>query len=194
MRKVAINDVMSEFKARQNLMSSTEAKASSRNNKPLAKSKTTKGVRRTPVDHYALYQHKLESGNLDKFNTQDIMYFFRDVANENGNRYIISNIAKDKRQFKLLLERGISVEEVLVMIEFVFTSGQKYLDTETLHPGIFLTNWCNTLLRDSKLWLDDKFDPDYKPSKKAPKKDLTKGREWQGSKSESDTTVGEWGF
>lgn len=189
MRKIAVNDVMSEFKARQNLMSSNEVK-----NKPQSKTTRNAGIRRTPVDPYTLYKNKLDSGNIDKFNTQDMMYFFKDVANENGNRYIISNIAKDKRQFKLLLERGLSVEEILVMIEFVFTSGQKYLDTETLHPGVFLTKWCSTLLRDSKLWLEDKFDPDYKPSNKSSLQDFTKGREWQGSKSESDTTVGEWGF
>lgn len=116
MRKVAINDVMSEFKARQNLMSSTEAKASSRNNKPLAKSKTTKGVRRTPVDHYALYQHKLESGNLDKFNTQDIMYFFRDVANENGNRYIISNIAKEAQDHRELRDTVIQLKQSVELL------------------------------------------------------------------------------
>lgn len=192
MKKIAVNDIMSEFKSRQNLLSNKDVPPTKK-----AKTETRKGVRKTPTDPYELYKKKLDAGNLKAFSTLDLMYFFKDVANENGCRYIISNVAKDRRMFKMLLERGMSVEEILVMIEFVFTSGQKYLDTETLHPGIFLTKWCTTLLRDSKLWLDDKFDPNatkFKQSKATSKSEFMKGREWQGSNSDEDIAIGEWGL
>lgn len=135
---------------------------------------------------YNSYLKKLESGNINKFSTRDIMFFFRDTANDNGVKYIIANPKIDMRNFKLALERGYTTEDILAMIEFLFTSGQKYLDIKTLHPGLLLTNWCNKIYQDTQLWIDDKYDPNATFSK--PK--MT--REWTDSNEEIKSNVGEW--
>lgn len=137
---------------------------------------------------YEKYQYKLDKGLLEKFNTRDIMFYFRDTANDNGVKYIIGNPKVDMRNFKLALDRGYTTEEVLAMIEFLFTSGQTYLDKNSLHPGILLTGWCNRIYNDMKLWLDDKFDP----NKQAKSKINTLNREWKDTNSEVKSNVGEW--
>lgn len=136
---------------------------------------------------YNKYLAKLEKGELSKFSTRDIMFFFRDMANENGHKYIIANPKIDMRNFKLALERGYSTEDILAMIEFLYTSGQKYLDLKSLHPGILLTNWCNTIYKDTQLWLDDKFDPNTKYTNKP-----QLNREWSDDNEEVKSNVGEW--
>lgn len=135
--------------------------------------------------YYASYKKKLEEGNLDKFSTRDMMYFFRDTANENGVKYVIANPKVSMRHFKLALERGYTKEEILSMIEFLFTSGQTYLDKNKLHTGILLTNWCNTIYQDTLLWLDDKFVPN--------KNKKFENREWLNSSVDNDdSNIGEW--
>ena len=90
------------------------------------------------------------------------------------------------RNFKLALERGYSTEDLLAMIEFLFTSGQTYLDVKTIHPGILLTNWCNKIYQDTQLWLDDNYDPNVTYTK--PKLN----REWTDNNTEIKSNVGEW--
>lgn len=135
---------------------------------------------------YDKYLAKFEKGELHKFSTRDIMFFFRDTANDNGCKYIIANPKIDMRNFKLALDRGYSTEDLLSMIEFLFTSGQKYLDISNIHPGILLTGWCNKIYQDTQLWLDDKYDPNKTYSK--PKLN----REWTDTNSETKSNVGEW--
>lgn len=135
--------------------------------------------------YYANYQKKLEEGQLDKFSTRDMMYFFRDKAEESGVKYVIANPKICMRHFKLTLERGYKPEEVLSMIEFLFTSGQTYLDITKLHTGILTTNWCNTIYQDTLLWLDDKFVPN--------KNKKLQNREWLNtSLDNNDSNIGEW--
>ena len=135
---------------------------------------------------YQAYLKKFEKGELSKFSTRDIMFFFRDTANYNGVKYIIANPKVDMRNFKLALERGYSTEDLLAMIEFLFTSGQTYLDVKTIHPGILLTNWCNKIYQDTQLWLDDNYDPNVTFTK--PKLN----REWTDNNTEIKSNVGEW--
>lgn len=135
---------------------------------------------------YEAYLKKYERGDLSKFSTRDIMFFFRDTANDNGAKYIIANGKVDMRNFKLAKDRGYSTEDILAMIEFLFTSGQKYLDVKTIHPGILLTGWCNKIYQDTQLWLEDKFDPNATFSK-------TKlNREWTDNNTKIKSNVGEW--
>lgn len=136
---------------------------------------------------YDSYRAKLEKGNISKFNSRDIMYFFRDTAEENGVRYVIANMQKDMRTYNLAKSKGYSVEDILAMIEFLFTSGQQYLDPKTLHPGILITGWCNKIYQDTQLWLEDKFDPNVKF-----KNNFTQQREWQDNNEEVKSTIGEW--
>lgn len=135
--------------------------------------------------YYAKYLSKLEKGELDKFSTRDMMYFFRDKAEESGIKYVIANPKIAMRHFKLTIERGYKPEEVLSMIEFLFTSGQTYLDLAKLHTGILTTNWCNTIYQDTLLWLDDKFVPN--------KNKKLVNREWLNTSLDNDdSNIGEW--
>ena len=135
--------------------------------------------------HYDKYLHKLHKGELSKFSTRDLMFYFRDIANENGVKYIIANPKVEMRNFKLALDRGYTTENILAMIEFLFTSGQKYLDKRSLHPGILLTNWCNTIYRDTELWLNDEYNPNRTNSNKP-------NREWVDNDTDKKSNVGEW--
>lgn len=137
-------------------------------------------------NQYESYLIKYEKGLLSKFSTRDIMYFFRDTANDNGVKYVIGNPKIVMRNIKLAKDRGYSTEDLLAMIEFLFTSGQTYLDKKTLHPGILLTNWCNKIYQDTQLWLEDKYDPNVTFSK--PK--MT--REWTDNNEDIKSNVGEW--
>lgn len=140
--------------------------------------------------YYAQYQSKLEKGELSKFSTRDMMYFFRDTAEQNGVKYVIANPKVAMRHFKLSIERGYTKEEILSMIEFLFTSGQTYLALDKIHTGILTTNWCNTIYSDTKLWLDDRYDPTNKYHKQ--NKDKFQNREWDKEKEESNISIGEW--
>lgn len=146
-------------------------------------------INKAQSTQYEKYLNKLHKGDINKFSTRDIMFFFRDTANENGVKYIIANPKIDMRNFKVALDRGYTTEDILAMIEFLFTSKQTYLDINSVHPGILLTGWCNKIYSDTKLWLDDKFDPKtpYKDSHKT-----TLNREWVDSNSEVKSKVGEW--
>lgn len=137
-------------------------------------------------NQYQSYLNKYEKGLISKFSNRDIMYFFKDIANDNGVKYVIGNAKIEMRNIKLAKERGYSTEDLLAMIEFLFTSGQTYLDKRTLHPGILLTNWCNKVYQDTQLWLEDKFDPKETFSK--PK--MT--REWTDNNEDIKSNVGEW--
>lgn len=142
-------------------------------------------------DQYGRYLKKLEDGDLEKFSTRDIMFHFRDVANRNGVKYVIGNAKIDMRNFKTALERGYTNEQILAMIEFLFESDQDYLDKTTLHPGILLTGWCNTIFHDSQLWLDDLYVPRSEKNKaKNTKRDVK--REWVDNNPSTDCTIGEW--
>lgn len=142
-------------------------------------------------DQYGRYLKKLEDGDLEKFSTRDIMFHFRDVANRNGVKYVIGNAKIDMRNFKTALERGYTNEQILAMIEFLFESDQDYLDKTTLHPGILLTGWCNTIFQDSQLWLDDLYVPRSERNKtKNSKRDVK--REWVDNNPSTDCTIGEW--
>lgn len=134
---------------------------------------------------YDRYLHKLQKGELSKFSTRDLMFYFKDMANDNGVKFVIANPKVIMRQFKLTLDRGYSTEEVLAMIEFLFTSGQKYLELQSLHPGILLTNWCNTIYRDTQLWLNDEYNPNRTNTHKP-------NREWVDDNTEKKSSVGEW--
>lgn len=135
---------------------------------------------------YQAYLTKYEKGAIDKFSTIDTMFFFRDTANDNGVNYVIANAQVDMRNFKIAKDRGYSTEDILAMIEFLFTSGQKYLDKQNIHPGILLTGWCNKIYQDTQLWLEDNFDPNMTFSQ-------TKlNREWTDNNTNVKSSVGEW--
>ena len=189
------NDILAEFKSMQNLMSSS-VDLSKPKKKPVTQKEVkveSRKVLNKPNDPYVIYRTRLENGMFDKFTTKDMLYFFVDVAKENGVNYIVSNYAKELRQFKLCVERGYSVEDILAMIEFLFTSGQPYLDVNRLHPGILLTNWAKTIYADTKLWLDDKYEP-YKKQSYASQSKPHQKREFTGDTSKETVKIDDWGI
>ena len=190
------NDILAEFKSMQNLMSSSVDLSKPKKKKPVTQKEVkveSRKVLNKPNDPYVIYRTRLENGMFDKFNTRDMLYFFIDVAKENGVNYIVSNYAKEQRQFKLCVERGYSVEDILAMIEFLFTSGQPYLDVNRLHPGILLTNWAKTIYADTKLWLDDKYEP-YKKQSYASQSKPHQKREFTGDTSKETVKIDDWGI
>ena len=187
-------DILAEFKAKQYLMSNSVDLSKPRKKPQLPKEKPieSRKILNNPSDPYQIYKARLENGMFDKFNSRDMLYFFCDLAKENGVKYIVSNYAKEQRTFKLLLERGYSVEDILTMIEFLFTSGQPYLDVNRLQPGILLTKWANTIYADSKLWLEDKYEPYKKQNKVSPV--ARPVREFTGDTSTETIKINDWGI
>lgn len=153
-----------------------------------ARKKNAPSPSKAQATQYDKYLAKLDKGDIHKFSTRDIMFFFRDTANDNGVKYIIANPKIDMRNFRLALDRGYKTEDILAMIEFLFTSGQTYLDKRNLHPGILVTNWCNKIYQDTQLWLNDEFDPNKKYTGSKPQPT----REWQDTTKESKSSIGEW--
>lgn len=188
------NNILAEFKSMQNLMSSSVdlTKPRKKIKDPKEKPIESRKVLNKPNDPYLIYKTRLEKGMFDKFSSRDILYFFIDVANENGVKYIVSNYAKEQRQFNLCLERGYSVEEILSMIEFLFTSGQPYLDVNRLNPGILLTNWAKTIYADTQLWLEDKYEPN--PIKTTYQSKPQIKREFMGDTSKETVKINDWGI
>lgn len=116
-----------------------------------------------------------------KYNSRDILYYFKDLAKENDIKFV-SNISLDKRymrNIKQLLE-DYDVLEVLQMYKFLFEAPQTYLKKELLHPGILLTGWGHKIYDDSKLYKKGEYVDNPKLDK----------REYVGDKEES--VLGEW--
>ena len=153
--------------------------------------KAVKEQREKPFNknnRYVSYCKKLEEERFEDFKSYDIVYFFRDKANEHSNKYVISNWNKECAIAKRAIER-YSAEEVCLMIAFLFESEQNYLDKSSLSLGIIVSGWCNTIYRDATLWLDDKYIPRKKVTSR--KKEALEKREFKKSEEE-ETSIGEW--
>lgn len=187
------NDILAEFKSMQTLMSSSVdlTKPRPRKDAPKGKPISSKKILNNVSDPYQIYKTRLENGMFDKFSSRDMLFFFVDVAKENGVDYKVLNYAKEQRQFNLLKERGYSTEDILAMIEFLFTSGQTYLDLHKIHPGILLTGWIRTIESDTKLWLDDRFVPNKKNYSSNKPKVV---REFTGDTSKETVKIDDWGI
>ena len=133
------------------------------------------------------YLDKIERGDIEKLSSKDIMDFYKDTARNSGVKYIDSKPIISMSNINLAKKRDYSVEEILVMIEFLYTSEQDYLDKRKLHPGILLTGWCNKIYSDSQDWLKDEYKTDTK------KKHVT--REWSEEvPEEEEAEIGDWGI
>lgn len=137
---------------------------------------------RTPYEVFLVKYKDLEN-SIDKFGTRDLVYYFREIAEECGFKYVISNIKKDMAIMKRL-KANFDNREICGMIEFMYESEQDYLDKTRLSPNILASNWVNTVYADMKLWVDDLYVP------KAKKKN--KDREWTAPINETSSKIGEW--
>lgn len=146
-----------------------------------------KKKRNVSSDKYQSFLNKywdLEN-SIETFNAQDLMYFFREKANENGVKYVIANMKRDLGIFKRL-QANYTNQEICLMVEFMFCSEQDYLDRSRLQPTILVSSYCNTIYQDALLWLDDEYTPKTQYKRKS-----TKDREW-GSPKSNKATIGEW--
>ena len=119
-----------------------------------------------------------------RFTTQDLVYFFREKAKESGAKYVIANMKRDMGIFKKLKD-NFEIAEILLMIEFIFSGDQTYLDIHRTQPTVLASNWVNTIYKDSIDWANDQYI-----DKKSFSKNQSSKREWKSS-SDKKTQVGD---
>lgn len=138
-----------------------------------------------PYDIFKRKYNDLEH-TIDDLGTRDLVYYFREISEEQGYRYVVSNIKKDMAIMKRL-RTNYSNREICGMIEFLYESDQDYLEKDRLSPNILASSWVNTVYADMKLWVDDK----YLPKKKKKKKKSIKQKEWSNTDTpKDDTSIG----
>ena len=177
-------DLLADFSRTREVVKKSDSHKAVRKTRDFSNNRKTRPTKEKP------YKTKIESGNIEKLSSKDLLDFFRDKAVKNGIKYVASKPTIAMRNFNLALERGYSKEEILLMVEFLFESEQDYLDKKRLHPGILLTGWCNKIYQDSQDWLND----EYKTESQAKHSKRNGSREWVGEiPKEDQATIGEWG-
>lgn len=183
--KELLDEIRSERGQREEHVSEPVKKGGKREFKP---TRPQKG-RPTQSEPYQVFLYKYErlEEYLDKFSTRDLLYYFREKAQENGYKYVIANIKKDMAIMKRAKEHYEN-KDICAMIEFLYNSDQDYLDKETLSPNLLVSSWVNTIYYDTQKWLEDEYVPKSQKTKHNSK------REWQGKapNNESVTKIGEW--
>lgn len=146
-----------------------------------------KATSSSPYDSFLRKYSDLEN-TIDKLGTRDLVYYFREIAEECGFKYTISNIKKDMAIMKRL-RANYENREICGMIEFLYESDQDYLDKSRLSPNLLASSWVNTIYADMKLWVDDKYIPRSVQTKKA--KNI-KQREWDKdvAQTKNDVNIG----
>ena len=122
---------------------------------------------------------------IGEFNSNDLVYYFETKSQEANKPYIVANMAKDSKIMKRL-QKDFSNEEILVMIEFLFFSGQTYVKEPSIN--VLASSWINTLKNDAKKWLNGEFDPTK--SKTSKKKMIKKVREFKREDDEDNVEIG----
>ena len=184
------NDLLRAFReSRQQIQKPVENSVDNVNN---SHRNFTRGYKAIPSrsDPYTSFLDKYNhlSETIDEFNTQDLMYFFREKARESGVKYVIANMKRDMGIFKKLQE-NYTPREICLMIEFIFCSNQNYLDITITQPTVLSSSWCNTIYRDSILWANDEYEP---TERIVTKKERIKKREWQREVTGEKANIGEW--
>ena len=172
-----VGELMKSFRASRNQCSVTPPEPKV-NHKQSKSSRSSNTYKKSPQELFIEKYYDLEN-NIDSFGTSDILYFFVQKASERGVKYVIANFAKDMTCAKKLLS-NYTPREVCLMIEFLFESGQTYLDMRKTTPAILLTGWCNRIVADTQDYLDGTFKSSTRPI-----------REYDGDDDE-ESTIGVW--
>ena len=173
-----------------------ELKSERRNTSPTDKGIMQRGYNKPKrknngVSNYEKFLSKCENfeSNAPKFNSIDLVFYMRKVAEECGYKIYISNMAKEASLMKKLKTQYGSVD-VCAMIEFVYYSEQDYLEKNRVTISTLCSRWATTIHEDAMLWVDDKYTPrKYKSGTKK-----LKG-EWDGdapTENNRKTKIGEW--
>ena len=112
--KVGDTDLVSIMRKRRGQMS---VKSTAR--EPETKKKKTNSGGQM-YENFLRKYNKLED-YIDSFNSRDLCYYFKKVAEEAGYVYVISNIQKDMHIFKELL-KSYDSRHICAMIEFLYNS------------------------------------------------------------------------
>lgn len=131
--------------------------------------------------------HDIEN-SYSAFTTNDLIYFFREKASESGVKYVIANFKRDMGIFKRVQE-NFEISEILLMIEFIFSEEQDYLDTKRTQPTILASNWVNTIYKDSIDWANDCY---VSHESKISQKNGVIKREWKKTSEKEKLLIGEW--
>lgn len=139
----------------------------------------------TPYDSFLRKYADLET-YIDDFSTHDLVYYFREISIEAGQKYVISNIKKDMAIMKRLRDNYTN-REICGMIEFLFMSDQDYLEKDHLSPNLLASQWVNTIYADMKKWVNDEYVPRNKVKSSARRKSQ---KEWDNSVASEETRIG----
>ncbi len=129
---------------------------------------------------YEAFKKRLNANRGDLFNNRDLVYYFREIS---GGKYYIANYAKDMAIFKRL-RQTYSVEDIILMIDFLFSPANDYLPTPTVN--LMASNWANTIHADAIAWADDSYTPHKKRGKR--KEQIAK-REYENNDGEEEVVV-----
>lgn len=147
---------------------------------PVEKRPKKSGGKKSSYDRFLEKYQNLED-NIDSFGTCDLVFYFRETAEESGYKYVIANMRKDLSIMKRLKE-NFNNREICGMIEFLYISEQDYLDKHRLSINILASGWINTIYADTMLWVDDQYVP--QKSKKA-----LKTHEWDKNVAGTDNST-----
>lgn len=127
-----------------------------------------------PYQEFLEKYHNIDL-RIDDFTPRDLMYYFKEISRKNKCNYVIANMNRDIGVMKRVLEDR-SPREICAMIEFIFESGQKYIDVRSVQPTILSHSISNKIYGDMSLWVEDQ----YVPEEETPKpKQVVKKREFQ---------------
>lgn len=180
MNKQRVDDLVKAFRRIQGQIQTSENVSKS----------STKEKGNVTSEKYSRFLEKYQNleNSYESFNTLDLVYFFREKARESGVKYVIANMKRDMGIFKKLKE-NFEVSEILLMIEFIFSGDQNYLDMSRTQPTVLSSSYVNTIYHDSIDWANDEYVPREERSSK--KKVLSK-REWKKTDDTNKSKIGEW--
>lgn len=183
MKKQQVDDLMHAFrKTRGQLQTSVNDTS-----KGIPNSRKGDNVTSEKYSAFLGKYHDIENSYAD-FSTQDLLYFFREKAKESGYKYVITNFKRDMGIFKKVRE-NFEISEILLMIEFIFSEEQDYLDASITQPTILTSNWVNTIFKDSIDWANDSYISHE--NRNTPKNSVKK-REWKKTSEKEKLLIGEW--
>lgn len=119
---------------------------------------------RTPYDVFLSKYSDLDN-TIDSFSIQDLVFYFRKIAEDNSYKFVVQNIKKDLAIMKRVVN-NYSNREICAMIEFLYESEQDYLQKDRLSVNLLNSGWTNSIYADMKLWVEDKYVPNSKKHKK----------------------------
>lgn len=126
---------------------------------------------------------KYKAKEVHQYNSRDILYYYKDLAKSKGVKFV-SNVSLDNRFMRNIKQalKTYTVFEIIGMYDFIFNSGQTYLDIRKSNPDIIITAFGNTIFADYESYKKGQYVD--KSNKKFDK------REYQGDKEES--SLGQW--